>query len=304
MKALALINETAGTVAKLGLDELRAAIEEEIAAAGWSADVESGDAAALVAGAERAKNYDAVVCAGGDGTQAAVAGALLNRNIALLPLPCGTMNLLCRDIGLPMDIREALASGLAAKPKTIDAGRVWSDELGERIFLNNIVFGAYADLAEAREFLREVETLDDLSFAAVHAASALANAGPADFRLNLDGEERLFRTNTLVVSNNRFTGSSELIPVRARLDEGALAVYFLEAEGGASFTARLMEFLTGGVDQSPRVEIADCKRCAVSLRDEPVIYAIDGEPQESAGEVVMEISPGALKVLAPAFSDE
>ncbi|MEQ8750742.1 MAG: diacylglycerol kinase family protein [Amphiplicatus sp.] len=303
MKALALINETAGTVAKLGLDELRAAIEEELEAADWTADVETGDAATLMARAKRAEGYDAVVCAGGDGTQAAVAGTLLKRDISLLPLPCGTMNLLCRDIGLSMDIREALAAGLAAKSKTIDAGRISSEELGERTFLNNIVFGAYADLAEAREFLREVETLDDLSFAAVHAASALANAGPADFRLNLDGEERLFRTNTLVVSNNRFTGSTELIPARASLDEGALAVYFLEAEGGASFTARLMEFLTGGVDQSPRVEIADCKRCAVSLRDEPVIYAIDGEPQESAGEVVMEILPGALKVLAPAFSD-
>lgn len=303
MKALALINETAGTVAKLGLTELRDLLAEEIEAAGWKADFETGDAKTLMAAAKRAQNYKAVICAGGDGTQAAVAGALLKRDIALLPLPCGTMNLLCRDIGLSMDIKEALAAGLAAKPTQIDAGRISSAELGERIFLNNIVFGAYADLAEAREFLREVETLDDLSFAAVHAASALANAGPADFRLNLDGEERLFRTNTLVVSNNRFTGSTELIPARARLDEGALAVYFLEAEGGAGFTARLMEFLTGGVDDSPRVEISNCRRCNVSLRDEPVIYAIDGEPKESAGEVVMEILPGALSVMAPAFSD-
>ncbi|MEE2692343.1 MAG: diacylglycerol kinase family protein [Pseudomonadota bacterium] len=302
MKALALINENAGAVSRLGLEEARAALAEEFANAGWGADFETGDAEALIARAKQAGGYDAVICAGGDGTQAGVASALLRGETPMLPLPCGTMNLLCRDLGLPMDMREALAEGLRAKPAKIDAGCVRAEEIGERIFLNNIVFGAYANLAEAREFMREAETLDDLSFAAVHAASALINAKPAEFSLDLDGEPRLFRSNTLVVSNNPLTGSIDLTPTRSRLDEGVLAVYLMEAEGGASFAARLMEFLTGDIDVSARADITRCARCTVSVREGPVIYAIDGEPQESAGTVTMTLLPGALAVLAPAFA--
>lgn len=302
MKALALINDSAGGVAQIGAAPLLSILDDGLAAAGWRAIAELGDADTLIEAARRAAGIDAVVCAGGDGTQAAVAGALLGRGVPLLPLPCGTMNLLCRDLGLPMDIAGALAAGLAAPVSKIDACRVEAEEIGVRTFLNNIVFGAYADLAEAREMARDVETLDDLSFAATHAASALANAEPRTFRVTLDGETRAFRSNSLVVSNNPYTGSAGLLPARARLDAGALSVYFLEAQGGTGFAARLIDFLTGSAASSPGVTHAAGRRCTVSVDDGPLGYALDGEPQEAAGPVTMEVLPASLSVRAPAFA--
>jgi diacylglycerol kinase family enzyme len=301
MKALVLINAKSGTTAQAGEGFVYDCLAQGFNEAGWFADFEIGDCDALVAAARVRPGYDAIVAAGGDGTQAAVATALLGREIPLLPLPCGTMNVFCRDLGLPLDLPAALAAGLASKPRSIDVGRVRSEEFGERTFLNNIVFGAFADLAEARETLREIDTLDDVGFALVQAAAALAHAEPSRFRLAFDAERREFSTNTLVVSNNPFSGSSKFIPYRNKIDDGALALYLVEAHDGAGFTKRLVEFLTGAAaDGAEKVELALCSECEITaMGEDPTPYAIDGDPHQAAGPVSMSIAPKALHVLAP-----
>jgi diacylglycerol kinase family enzyme len=299
MKAIALINERAGTVSAAGAESVREILCDGCRVAGWEIDAETGEAEALVEAASAAGNYDAAIAVGGDGTLAAIAGALLGRNIAFLPMPCGTVNMFCRDLGLPMSISDALAVGLASEPKKVDVGRVTTEELGDRVFLNNVVFGAYADLAGAREELRNPETLADVNFALVEASAAIVRAKPIEYLVNLDGAERNFTTTTLVIGNNPFTEASGLIPRRSRLDTGALAVYLVAASNGIEFTARLIEFLTrAGRDTANGTPFA-CERCSVSADEKPITFAIDGDPFETAAPVVMSIAAGALTVLAP-----
>jgi diacylglycerol kinase family enzyme len=299
MKALALINEKASAVSAAGADAVNAAICEGCKAAGWEITVETGDAPALMEHARKAAGVDAVIAVGGDGTLGAIGSALLGRDLAFLPLPCGTVNVLCRDLGLPMSIPEALAIGLSSSPKKIDVGRVTADGIGERVFLNNIVFGAYADVASAREGLRNGETLADVNAAIVEASTAIARAKPTDYLVNIDGAERSFTTTTLVVGNNPYTEAMALIPRRARLDTGALAVYLVPALDGFQFTARLIEFLTRAGEEKPQLTPLACERCAISAAEGPLSFAIDGDPVESLGSVLMAIEPRALTVLAP-----
>ncbi len=61
---------------------------------------------------------DAVAVAGGDGTLACAAQALTGRQVPLGILPLGTMNLLAKDLGLPLDLDAAiavLATGLSGR---------------------------------------------------------------------------------------------------------------------------------------------------------------------------------------------
>lgn len=299
MKALALINEKAGSVAAAGIDTVHAALCDGCKVAGWEIDAETGDAPRLMELARGAEGCDAVIAVGGDGTLAAIAGELLGRDIAFLPLPCGTMNVFCRDLGLPMSISEALAIGLASSAKKIDVGRISTEGLGERVFLNNIVFGAYADLAGAREGLRNRETLADVNFALVEASAAIVGAKPVDYLVNVDGAERTFTTTTLVVGNNPFTEAVGLIPRRARLDSGALAVYLVPANDGLQFTARLIEFLTRAGQETTRTTPLACERCSISAPEGTMTFAIDGDPVETSAPVVMSIQRNALTVLAP-----
>lgn len=296
MKALVLINAQAGTVMQAGVDAVTDAIRTGLDAAGWTGDFVAESAGAIVEAAAHAGKADAVLCAGGDGTQAAVAGALMGGEAAMLPLPCGTVNLFCRDLGLPMTIGEAVETGLAAPATPIDIGLVNGE-----VFVNNVVFGAYAELAEAREDLRHAENFEDASFALTKAADALLHSEAARYAVDLDGDRRSFKSNTLIVSNNPFTGAIDLLPRRARLDMGALAVYLAEAQGGFDFTARLAEFLTGSVEASDFISHHDCARCDISSRRLPLVYTVDGDPRETEGPVSFEIKRDALKVFYPAL---
>lgn len=296
MKALLLINEKSGAVLDNGPDAIIDAARSATAGNDdLNLEIVSGGFKALCEAAQKTKDADAVLCAGGDGTQAAIASVLLNSDTALLPLPCGTMNLLCRDLGLPLDIKEAVAAGLAAPVKSIDAGRV-----GERLFLNNIVFGAYAALADAREDLREVESFDDVSFGVVEAAHALMNADPVDFTVIVDGKKMKQKTNTIVVSNNAVAGAEKLIPYRDRLDAGRLFVYLSDAGNGGEFAALLADFIRGDVEASERISVEMCRNCRISSNTDSFSYTVDGDPVETSEPVDMEIAAGALRVFYPA----
>lgn len=307
--ALLLINDQAGGVLAVGVEEIRASVEKAAAREGVSLECVAGEAPALI---ERAKAHEGlVICAGGDGTQAAIASAVARagassganagdgRDACLLPLPCGTANLFCRDLGLPLDIDEALSVGLAAPVARVDIGVVKPPDAAERAFLNNIAFGAYADLAEAREALRQPETIEDAQGAIVAAAHALFHAEPQDFHVNADGDQVVLSTNLVLVSNNEITHARDLAPLRARLDDGRLSVYLAESRNGGAFAMLLARFLYGMTEAAEGLTVRTSTSCRIGCAGQKFAYAIDGDPLEAADDVAMEIRPGALKVRMP-----
>lgn len=253
----------------------------------------------LVARAAACDPGDVVISAGGDGTIAALALALSGRGAPLLPLPCGTMNLFSRDLGFGPDPVEALRAGLSGVSREVDLGVVHAD--GKSLaFLNNIVFGAYAQMAEAREDFRQATTLAESGAALIKGAGALLQASPANYTAEIDGVKVDLSINTIVVANNRYTGHEGFSPRREKLDEGLLGVYLVAADGAADFLARLTEFLNGTLEQSPKIQLLMAKRCAVSRGGENVACAVDGEPMEGGERVEIEMFPRALTVLSPA----
>lgn len=292
MKYLAVINENSGTVMRIGPKTVAEIVTRK---AGDGAKIVIGDCKALIAAAkEDGETFDGVICAGGDGTQAAIAGALRGKNAALLPLPCGTMNLLCRDLGIPLEIDKALEIALTAPVRRIDVGLA-----GERSFLNNVVFGSYAELAQAREELREMESIDDLGAAIVDAADALLHADPIRFSLKLDGEPTDAKTNTVIVSINKITDAENMIPRRDRLADGELVVYLTESNNGADFASIILDFAKGEADVSERIESHSCQRCQVDGRGRKLSYTIDGDPLESATPIELKVEKKSVKVFYP-----
>ena len=291
MKALLLINEKSGAVQKSGVDTI-AAMAREMASSKIDLTIIDGDAPKLIDAAKSHDVVDVIAAAGGDGTQAAIAGALMHKQTALLPLPCGTMNLLCRELNIPLDIKAALRDGFRGEKTTIDVGVV-----GGRVFLNNVVFGAYADLAEAREELREAETLQDLSFSVVAAADALMNADPVKFRVIADGETFNMETNTIAISNNEISHADGLIPMRSTLSGGKLAAYLADATDARAFATLLADFARGAAEQSDAVRVVTASKCVVGAQGARFSYSIDGDPVESDKDITLEIRTNALTVM-------
>ena len=96
----------------------------------------------------RAADADAIGMAGGDGSLAPVAAACVERGLPFVCIPFGTRNHFARDVGLdrddPLGALDAFADG--AVERRVDVGRA-----GERLFLNNVSIGLYADLVHDRE---------------------------------------------------------------------------------------------------------------------------------------------------------
>ena len=145
-----VLNGKAGAL----LDQAEAGdmLQEALAAAGLEAEFIPQDAGTLPERVKQAaaSGADAVVVAGGDGTVACAGHALAGSDIPLGILPYGTMNLLAKDLGLPIgDLETALKAIAEGNVRTIDVG-----EVNGHSFLCASMLGVPARLGRSREATR------------------------------------------------------------------------------------------------------------------------------------------------------
>jgi diacylglycerol kinase family enzyme len=95
-----------------------------------------------------ADGADMLGVAGGDGTQALVAGVAAEYDVPLLVISAGTRNHFALDLGLdrqdPSRCLDALTDGVELH---VDLGAV-----NGRPFVNNASFGAYAELVQSPDY--------------------------------------------------------------------------------------------------------------------------------------------------------
>ncbi len=85
------------------------------------------------------QGFNRFLAVGGDGTVAAVAGALVNSGYPVGIVPAGTANALARELHIPLDFNQALGQALdSSGRRQIDAIRV-----GETCYFLNISVGVY-----------------------------------------------------------------------------------------------------------------------------------------------------------------
>ncbi|HTM99808.1 MAG TPA: acylglycerol kinase family protein, partial [Pedobacter sp.] len=81
-----------------------------------------------------------VIAVGGDGTLKLVAECLVNTETPIGIIPAGSANGMAKELGIPLDLQEAIALTIAGKPKKIHVIMV-NKELC--IHLSDIGFNAY-----------------------------------------------------------------------------------------------------------------------------------------------------------------
>ncbi|MFE2313474.1 diacylglycerol kinase family protein [Streptomyces sp. NPDC059441] len=264
------------------------------------------------AGAVRDGATLVVVC-GGDGTVRAAADALAGSEVPLVVVPCGTGNLLARNLGLPLTPATALDAALSGTPHRLDLGRIEGDGLASTHFA--AMSGAGLDAAM-------LEHTDDRAKSAVGwPAYLLAIVGTLRtprmrLTVRLDDAPVLHRTARMVLVANvgSVQGGLTLLPA-ARPDDGLLDLLILDPRGPGGWM-RALGVLMRGRRQNARpttvdtlvpegtgtksvpVEFLTFRRAELTF-SAPQSRELDGDPVSHGRRLTAEVRPGALTVLLP-----
>lgn len=256
-----------------------------------------------------------VVVCGGDGTLRAAADALAGSDVPLALVPCGTGNLLARNLGLPMAPADALDAALRGTAHRVDLGRIEGDGLAPTHFA--AMSGAGLDAAMVQRANADDRIKSVLGWPAyVLAALRVLRTPRTEVSVRLDGTPALRRTARMVLVGNVGTvqGGMTLLP-GARPDDGRLDLLILDPRGLSGWLAAVRTLLRRGtVAPSPvapdtrvrngdeggaPVELFTFRRAEFTF-DAPQPRELDGDPVTTGRRLTAEVRPGALTVLLPA----
>lgn len=233
---------------------------------------------------------DLILACGGDGTVTACAEGVAGTGIPLAIIPLGTGNLLARNVGLPMELDEALAVALGGVRQPVDAGRV-----------NGTLFVVMAGLGlDARMLDSTSEPLKKRLGWLAYAISAARHLGDRPIRVTVGadgGRPRRMRASTLIVGNvGWLRGGLPLLP-DARPDDGKLDLVVLTARGLTGWLAAAAAIVARrpARDGIYRAQFTELR---VTL-DQEQAWELDGEIMGSARQLTVTAQPGALLLCLP-----
>ncbi|RVU14489.1 diacylglycerol/lipid kinase family protein [Methylobacterium oryzihabitans] len=270
-------------------------LRERLAAAGLDVVAEPAPDAPLperLREAAALPGLDAVVAAGGDGTLACAAAALTGTDVALGILPLGTMNLLARDLGLPLDLDGAVAAIAAGPVRAVDVG-----EVNGHVFLINSVLGMPARMARHREARRGRAGLLDLLRFGLGLLRHLGRYPRVRAGLRYGVASREVRFRILAVVNNDYREGVGQVLRRASVDGGTLTFYLVERLSAARLVRLGLGFAVGEWRGLPDLERHAVGDLTVTSRRRRLRVMNDGEVLLLAPPLRYRLRPGALRVL-------
>jgi diacylglycerol kinase family enzyme len=269
-----------GKVDRFDLKRKAEALGAEVFLFGGSGPVD----VAAIARQAVANGADLLGVAGGDGTQALVAGIAAEHGLPFVVISAGTRNHFALDLGLdradPARCLGALADGVELR---VDLGVI-----NGQTFVNNASFGAYAEIVETPAYRGDkmgttLNLLPDLLQG--HRGATLA--------AHVDGT-RIEAPQALLVANNPYgTGDIAGLSRRARLDGGLLGVVGITVRTAG----QAVDLLRGS--RADAVSVLTTKKIEITADAAQIPVGVDGEALTMSTPVTCTLTPGALRVWVP-----
>jgi diacylglycerol kinase family enzyme len=239
-----------------------------------------------------ADGTDVIGVAGGDGSQALVAGVAAEHDVPFVCIPAGTRNHFALDLGVDReDVVGALDAFTTGFERRVDLATV-----NGRVFVNNVSLGLYARIVQSDEYRNA-----KVGTAARMLPDLLGNDyDPFDFEVHGPSGVESTHPDLVLVSNNVYKLSGiGGFGTRARLDEGVLGVIVIDVHDARDLT-ELVALESAGRGPSYRGWQEWSDRSIEVDSSRPVEAGIDGEAVTLDAPVRFESLPGALRVrIAP-----
>ena len=285
---LFLINPKSGVLGKRNLPRL---IEENINRDRYDYKIEftqfAGHASELAAAAAD-RGVNVVVAVGGDGTVNEVARSLVHTNTALGVLPCGSGNGFARHLGIPLDLKKAVEFINVAEPVSIDYGKL----NGKPFFcacglgFDALVSADFANGEHRGMFGYVQKTLVDW-----------VRYEPEVYELEADSGKKSYRAFLIACGNASQYGNNAYITPFASMRDGMLSVSILEPFTPIEVPVVVAQLFSNTLNDNSRMTTFTTRKVLIKRKSPgPVHY--DGEPYMMDRELMVEVVPGGLNVLA------
>jgi diacylglycerol kinase family enzyme len=269
-----------GKVGKFDLKRRAEDLGAEVFLIGGPEPVDVAEVASQAVG----KGADLIGVAGGDGTQALVAGIAAEHDIPFVVISAGTRNHFALDLGLdredPAACLNALSDGVELR---VDLGVI-----NGQTFVNNASFGAYAEVVETPAYRDDklnttLNTLPDLL------------QGHRGARLHAQADDaEIDAPQALLVSNNPYgTGDIAGLGRRARLDRSVLGVVGVTVASAGQAAGLLRGRHATGLS------VLTTRRIEITADAPQIPVGVDGESILMSTPVTCTVSPRALRVWVP-----
>ncbi len=237
------------------------------------------------------RGADRVLVWGGDGTVQRSIDVLAGTGATLGILPAGTANLLANNLGIPIDLEEALAVALHGTPRALDVGVV----NGER-FAVMAGTGFDAEMIEAAD--RGLK--DRLGRAAyVWTGAKAISSAPQRARIRVDGHSWLdTKASCVLFGNVGQVGTGVHAFEHARPDDGLIDVGVVTASTRWQWARVIALMLAGRPAQSKFVQVTRAKDVDVRLAHK-ARYELDGGARKKVKRLRVSVEPAAITVCVP-----
>ena len=244
---------------------------------------------------EVARGTPRILVSGGDGTITSAARALRGGRTELAIVPGGTLNHFSKDLGIPIDPKEALDLAVAGTARPADAA-----EVDGRLFLNTSSVGLYVLFVRTRE--RFERRLPYRIASLLAALRLLFRLRAYSVVLEVEGKECRYASPLVFIG----VGERELqLPsLGARVDGGARALHVIVVRGAtfARVIALGLQATVLGTWAAARTDRMDSflvERCTIELPRARGNVALDGEIVPMEAPLEFAFARDALHVVSP-----
>ena len=246
--------------------------------------------------AARGREFDLIICSGGDGTLNEVVNGLLEIEADKRPLlgyiPAGSTNDYAYSLKLPKNMKQAAQRTVKEKETAVDIG-----DFNGRKFVYVAAFGLFSEVS--------YETNQDMKNALGHFAYLIEGVKSLTsvntYHLKVTTEDGVHEGDYLygMVTNSLSVGGI----YRMREDDvsfsdGEFEVMLVKQPKTLEDFSAITDFFTdiGGLVPTEMVESFKCSHLSIESA-QPIKWALDGEEGGSADKVEITVLPKAVRIL-------
>lgn len=195
------------------------------------------------------KGYRIFVAAGGDGTISELASHLVNKDVVMGIIPCGTGNSLAKSLGIPLDIGASLRLITGDHSiRKLDALKIF-----DKYHILNVGVGITS--AVVQKTTRPIKRRLGIVAYVIEAIKVFFGIQPYSFQLLVDGQAYQYRASEIFIACGGWLGIQlPFSDLNILPDDGRADIFIIKARSIGGYLRLAFNIIFGKPHQAPQMK--------------------------------------------------